>query len=85
MQARLTTEPVPPRVSKIADLPLPVLGEGSTVDTPWTRVLSCAEEELMTFELACSHLEPDSECDVQWWQNKRATHPGKTAAPPLVK
>lgn len=56
----------PERVSQIADIEL------SAEPSNWQRNFTCATEEILTFEFACSGLSPPELCRFDWWQEKRS-------------
>lgn len=62
----------PERTSKIADVEL------SEELSHWQRNFTCATEEVLTFEFACSGLSLPELCRFDWWQDKRSDiTPGK--------
>ncbi|KAK0194295.1 hypothetical protein F5146DRAFT_428610 [Armillaria mellea] len=56
----------PERTSKIADVEL------SEELSHWQRNFTCATEEVLTFEFACSGLSLPELCRFDWWQDKRS-------------
>ncbi|KAG1871319.1 hypothetical protein DFJ58DRAFT_652493 [Suillus subalutaceus] len=46
------------------------------VDISTLSKLSCAMDDVLVFELACSEDEPSSSCDIEWWQAHKETAPG---------
>ncbi|KAG2039749.1 hypothetical protein BDR03DRAFT_859530 [Suillus americanus] len=60
----------PPRVAKLGNI---VPGKDSL---DWHRKLSCAMDDVLVFELACSEDESSSSCDIEWWQAHKETAPG---------
>ncbi|THH21391.1 hypothetical protein EW146_g149 [Bondarzewia mesenterica] len=60
----------PPPVSKVADIRL-----SPENNTSWHRKFSCASEQVLTFELACSSISQGDDCNLQWWQNKEDPNP----------
>ncbi|PBK82386.1 hypothetical protein ARMGADRAFT_946822 [Armillaria gallica] len=62
----------PERASQIADVEL------SAEPSHWQRNFTCATEEVLTFEFACSGLSLPDLCKFDWWQDKRSDiTPGK--------
>ncbi|KAG2111641.1 uncharacterized protein F5147DRAFT_573363 [Suillus discolor] len=61
----------PPRVAKLSNI---VLGQDSL---DWHRKLSCAMDDVLVFELACSEDEVSGSCDIEWWQAREETAPGE--------
>ncbi|KAG1889971.1 hypothetical protein F4604DRAFT_1568427 [Suillus subluteus] len=58
----------PPRVAKLGNI---VPGKDSL---DWHRKPSCAMDDVLVFELACSEDEPSGSCDIEWWQAHRALY-----------
>ncbi|KAK0205265.1 hypothetical protein DFS33DRAFT_1274197 [Desarmillaria ectypa] len=56
----------PERASQIADIEL------SAEPSHWQRNFTCATEEVLTFEFACSGLSLPELCRFDWWQEKRS-------------
>ncbi|KAJ3552794.1 hypothetical protein NM688_g3967 [Phlebia brevispora] len=56
----------PPRLPKLADIPLNALD-----NIHWHRTFVCPTESVLTFEFACSTSIGHS-CNLEWWQNARA-------------
>ncbi|KAF9066947.1 hypothetical protein BDP27DRAFT_1226672, partial [Rhodocollybia butyracea] len=67
----------PQRMFKLSDLPVQSSHGNKNGSILWTRSFSCGEEEVMTFELACSGLEETGCSTIEWWQNKQSFQPGK--------
>ncbi|KAG1812211.1 uncharacterized protein BJ212DRAFT_1520413 [Suillus subaureus] len=61
----------PPRVAKLGNI---MPGKDSL---DWHRKLSCAMDDVLVFELACSEDEPSGSCDIRWWQSHEKTAPGQ--------
>lgn len=62
----------PERASQIADVEL------SAEPSHWQRNFTCATEEVLTFEFACSGSSLPELCRFDWWQDKRSDiTPGK--------
>jgi hypothetical protein len=74
--SNLSYQTRPARVSKLADFPTHRM-ESSRLDSgTWLRNISCAMEETITVELACSDTEGlSSNCAVEWWQDKGSLDP----------
>ena len=71
--AELSYRSRPGRVSKLADIL-----SSTTEEVHWHRKLSCALEQVLTFEVSCSPLMVDlSQCHVQWTQLNDGSKPGK--------
>ncbi|KAK0469248.1 uncharacterized protein EV420DRAFT_1633669 [Desarmillaria tabescens] len=56
----------PERASQIATIEL------SAEPSHWQRNFTCATEEVLTFEFACSGLSLPELCRFDWWQEKRS-------------
>ena len=73
----ISYETRPPRVAKVGDVQF---APGTQSSTFWHRKFTCAEEEILTFELACSEATISANegeaCRIEWWQNKDHSDPG---------
>lgn len=64
----------PPRLEKIADIPIRANGEGI-----WSQRFACAIDEVLSFEMSCDKDENGEleACDAEWWQSKSGERSGK--------
>jgi len=68
--SEISYESRPRRIAKLADIEL-----AHDKPTVWHRKLACQMHEVLTFELECSEWSKNSDCYIEWWQNKENPDP----------
>lgn len=73
---KLSAASKPSRYAKVAEVDF--VQDDTSDSFVWHRKFSCAEEEVLTFEIGCGITTRGDACDMEWWQDKEHPNPGST-------